>query len=75
MRLILLLAQDNPDQRIAEDLRAFTQTSLQLLMTAITSALDLVSFSTILFSIYPKLFIVLFGYSAFGTITTSVSVP
>ncbi|CAM9856207.1 unnamed protein product, partial [Ectocarpus fasciculatus] len=48
---------DNPDQRIAEDVRAFTQVSLEFLITVLTSCIDLASFSTILYSIYPQLFI------------------
>lgn len=41
---------DNPDQRIAEDVRAFTQVSLEFLITILTSLIDLASFSTILYS-------------------------
>ncbi|CAM9355749.1 unnamed protein product [Hapterophycus canaliculatus] len=41
---------DNPDQRIAEDVRAFTQVSLEFLITVLTSCIDLASFSTILYS-------------------------
>jgi hypothetical protein len=42
------LAVDNPDQRLAEDARAFTRVSLDFGITLLTSAIDLVSFSTIL---------------------------
>jgi len=62
---------DNPDQRIAEDLDAFTRTSLLLFLTVLASLIDLISFSTILFSIYPALFGVLIGYAGFGTLTTT----
>lgn len=41
---------DNPDQRIAEDVKAFTQVSLEFLITILTSCIDLVSFSSILYS-------------------------
>jgi ABC-type uncharacterized transport system fused permease/ATPase subunit len=34
---------DNPDQRIAEDVQAFTHVSLQFMITIITSVIDLVS--------------------------------
>jgi putative ATP-binding cassette transporter len=47
---------DNPDQRIAEDARAFTRVSLDFSITLLTSIIDLASFSTILLSIYPQLF-------------------
>ena len=43
---------DNPDQRIADDIRAFTRTSLDFLITLPTSVIDLFSFSAILFQIY-----------------------
>ena len=63
---------DNPDQRIAEDVRTFTAFSLQLFITIVTSIIDLVSFSLILYSIQPQLFGAIIAYSAFGTIVTSV---
>eukprot|EP00980_Cylindrotheca_fusiformis_P009340 scaffold2047_cov129-Cylindrotheca_fusiformis.AAC.19 len=62
---------DNPDQRIAEDVKSFTSFSLQLFLTIVTSIIDLVSFSLILYSIYPQLFIAILGYSLFGTVTTT----
>eukprot|EP00277_Geminigera_cryophila_P006233 CAMPEP_0179421420 /NCGR_PEP_ID=MMETSP0799-20121207/9767_1 /TAXON_ID=46947 /ORGANISM="Geminigera cryophila, Strain CCMP2564" /LENGTH=743 /DNA_ID=CAMNT_0021195247 /DNA_START=131 /DNA_END=2362 /DNA_ORIENTATION=- len=60
-------AIDNPDQRIAEDARAFTSVSLAFSITLLTSVIDLVSFSGILYSIYPQLFVAIIGYSSFGT--------
>ena len=39
---------DNPDQRICEDVTAFTRVSLDFFITLMTSAIDLVSFSGIL---------------------------
>ena len=62
---------DNPDQRIAEDVRSFTAFSLQLFLTIVTSVIDLVSFSFILYSIQPSLFIAIIVYAAFGTLTTT----
>ena len=61
---------DNPDQRITEDVKSFTSYSLQLFLTIITSIIDLVSFSLILYSIYPQLFIAIILYATFGTICT-----
>ncbi|EKX35871.1 hypothetical protein GUITHDRAFT_160179 [Guillardia theta CCMP2712] len=58
---------DNPDQRIAEDARAFTRVSLDFSITLLTSIIDLASFSTILYSIYPELFAAILVYSGFGT--------
>jgi vitamin B12/bleomycin/antimicrobial peptide transport system ATP-binding/permease protein len=62
---------DNPDQRICEDVKSFTSFSLQLFLTVVTSIIDLVSFSFILYSIYPQLFIAILAYAAFGTATTT----
>jgi putative ATP-binding cassette transporter len=62
---------DNPDQRVAEDVKSFTSFSLTLFLTIISTIIDLVSFSLILYSIYPQLFIAIIGYAAFGTVTTT----
>lgn len=59
---------DNPDQRISQDVHAFTSTSLSLFMTIFLSIFDLAMFSYVLFSIYPKLFVVLILYSSMGTL-------
>ncbi|CDF39869.1 unnamed protein product [Chondrus crispus] len=63
---------DNPDQRIAQDLNAFTSESLAFVLTLLVSAIDLASFSAILFSIYPALFAILLGYATTGTVLTAV---
>jgi putative ATP-binding cassette transporter len=62
---------DNPDQRLTEDIRSFTAFSLQLFITILTSLIDLVSFSLILYSIQPQLFGAIILYAMFGTITTT----
>uniref|UniRef100_A0A0D9UYC3 ABC transporter domain-containing protein n=1 Tax=Leersia perrieri TaxID=77586 RepID=A0A0D9UYC3_9ORYZ len=58
---------DNPDQRINDDLSAFTGTALAFSLTFFNAAVDLISFSNILYGIYPPLFIVLIVYSLGGT--------
>lgn len=62
---------DNPDQRITEDVQSFTGFSLRLVITLITSVIDLVSFSFILWSIYPQLFTAIVIYASAGTIITA----
>jgi ABC-type uncharacterized transport system fused permease/ATPase subunit len=62
---------DNPDQRICEDVQSFTSFSLQLFLTIVSTIIDLVSFSLILYSIYPQLFIAIVAYATFGTVTTT----
>jgi putative ATP-binding cassette transporter len=61
---------DNPDQRISEDIRSFTEFSLTFFLTLVTSFIDLVCFSFILFSIMPQLFIAIFGFATLGTFLT-----
>ncbi|RWW87432.1 hypothetical protein BHE74_00003748 [Ensete ventricosum] len=58
---------DNPDQRIVDDLNSFTGTALSFSLILFNAAVDLVSFSNILFGIYPPLFVVLVVYSLGGT--------
>ncbi|XP_076892469.1 ABC transporter D family member 2, chloroplastic-like [Bidens hawaiensis] len=58
---------DNPDQRIVDDLSSFTGTSLSFSLTLFNAMVDLISFSNILFGIYPPLFVVLLVYSIGGT--------
>ncbi|VFQ58768.1 unnamed protein product [Cuscuta campestris] len=58
---------DNPDQRIVDDLSSFTGTSLSFSLTLFNAAVDLISFSNILYGIYPPLFLVLLAYSIGGT--------
>ncbi|KAI8557344.1 hypothetical protein RHMOL_Rhmol04G0003300 [Rhododendron molle] len=58
---------DNPDQRIVDDLSSFTETALSFSLTLFNAVVDLVSFSNILYGIYPPLFVVLLVYSLGGT--------
>ncbi|KAL0300929.1 UNVERIFIED_CONTAM: ABC transporter D family member 2, chloroplastic [Sesamum radiatum] len=58
---------DNPDQRIVDDLSSFTGTALAFSLTLFNATVDLISFSNILYGIYPPLFLVLLGYSLGGT--------
>ncbi|PIA37563.1 hypothetical protein AQUCO_03000261v1 [Aquilegia coerulea] len=58
---------DNPDQRIVDDLSSFTGTALSFSLTFFNAAIDLISFSNILYGIYPPLFVVLLVYSLGGT--------
>lgn len=58
---------DNPDQRIVDDLSSFTGTALSFSLTLFNAAVDLISFSNILYGVYPPLFVVLLVYSVGGT--------
>jgi ABC-type uncharacterized transport system fused permease/ATPase subunit len=46
------------------------QVSLDFFISIMTSVIDLVSFSGILYSIYPELFYLIFAYATFGSLTT-----
>ena len=61
---------DNPDQRIMEDIRSFTRTSLTFLLVILGSVMDLVSFTGILWSKSILLVCVVLGYSLTGTMLT-----
>jgi putative ATP-binding cassette transporter len=60
----------NPDQRIAEDTRAFTATTLSFVLMATNSAFTILSFSGVLWSINPLLFVISVVYAAFGSYLT-----
>lgn len=62
----------HPDQRIAEDIRAFTVTTLSYVIMLFSSALTVVSFSGVLWSISPLLFGVAVLYAASGSYLTIV---
>jgi vitamin B12/bleomycin/antimicrobial peptide transport system ATP-binding/permease protein len=61
---------DNPDQRLAEDIQAFTRTSLSLLLSILDAVITLISFVGVLWAISSSLSLVLIGYALFGTIVT-----
>ena len=60
----------NPDQRIAEDIRAFAVTTLSFVLMALNSSLTIVAFSGVLWSISPLLFVVAVLYAGGGSYLT-----
>ena len=60
----------NPDQRIADDIRMFTATTLSFTLIFLNGTLAALSFSGVLLAISPLLFGVAVGYAALGTIAT-----
>jgi len=60
----------NPDQRIAEDVRAFTATTLSFVLMATNSAFTILAFSGVLWSISPLLFVISVLYAALGSYLT-----
>lgn len=63
-------ALDNPDQRIADDIQAFTQKSMLFLLEMLSAVLTLIAFSSVLWSISKVLVGILVVYAAFGTVMT-----
>jgi len=62
---------DNPDQRIAEDVRSFTQESLTFLLVLVESVLSVIAFSSVLWGISRPLVFFLVLYALIGTLVTT----
>jgi putative ATP-binding cassette transporter len=60
----------NPDQRIAEDTRAFTVTTLSFVLMSLNASFTVVAFAGVLWSISTLLFAVAVGYAALGSLLT-----
>lgn len=60
----------NPDQRIAEDTRSFTVTTLSFVLMLLNSSFTLVAFAGVLWSISLMLFMVAVVYAAGGSLLT-----
>lgn len=63
---------DNPDQRIAEDVRSFTQESLAFLLVLVESVLAVIAFSGVLWGISRPLVLFLVLYALIGTLVTTI---
>ncbi len=61
---------DNPDQRIAEDVRLFTTGVLNFFLVIVNSAVTLVAFLGVLWTVSGKLVGILFLYATVGTIVS-----
>lgn len=60
----------NPDQRIAEDVRVFTTTSLSFVLLLLNGTFTVLAFSGVLWSISKLLFVVAVLYATVGTLMT-----
>ncbi|MGF1515924.1 MAG: ABC transporter ATP-binding protein/permease [Elainellaceae cyanobacterium] len=63
---------DNPDQRIAEDIRRFTLDSLKFTLIFLDSFLETIAFGTVLFGISKPLVLFLALYALLGTGVTTL---
>ena len=59
---------DNPDQRIAEDVKNFTTTNLSFLLITLNSCVTLLAFTGVLWSISKTLVVALICYAVMGTV-------
>jgi vitamin B12/bleomycin/antimicrobial peptide transport system ATP-binding/permease protein len=57
----------NPDQRIAEDVRAFTATTLSLTLVLLNTTFTILAFAGVMWSISPLLFGAAVAYAALGS--------
>ena len=60
----------NPDERIAEDVKAFTATTLSFVLLLANATVTVIAFSGVLWSISRTLFAVAIVYAAFGSALT-----
>ncbi len=63
---------DNPDQRIAEDVKSFAQDSLKFLLIFVGAILKVIAFSGVLWGISKSLVLFLVIYTLVGTILVTV---
>lgn len=62
----------NPDQRIADDLRAYVTMTISFVLMLLNGSFTVIAFSGVLWSISPQLFIVAVLYAAAGTYLTFI---
>ncbi|MCF6156106.1 MAG: ABC transporter ATP-binding protein/permease [Candidatus Brocadia sp.] len=63
---------ENPDQRIADDVRVFTTTTLSFALMLLNGTFTVIAFSGVLWSISPWLFVVAGVYAAAGSSLTII---
>ncbi len=61
---------DNPDERITEDVKSYTQTTLSFFLMALNNLVTSLAFLGVLWSITPKLVLVAMLYATFGSALT-----
>lgn len=60
----------NPDQRIAEDIRSLTSTTLSFVLMFLNASFTVVAFSGVMWTISPLLFVVAVAYASLGSFLT-----
>jgi putative ATP-binding cassette transporter len=70
LRLAANGSMENPDQRIAEDVRAFATSSLSIFLMTLNAVFTVFAFSGVMWSISPLLFAGAVAYGLIGTLVT-----
>src|SRR5215510_10870767 len=60
----------NPDQRIADDIRSFTASTISFVLMLLNATFTVLAFSGVMWSISPLLFLVAVGYAGVGSALT-----
>ncbi|MCG6896080.1 MAG: ATP-binding cassette domain-containing protein [Thiocapsa sp.] len=60
----------NPDQRISEDIRYMTATTLSFVLMLLNASFTVIAFSGVMWTISPLLFVVAVSYAALGSLMT-----
>jgi putative ATP-binding cassette transporter len=63
-------AVDNPDERIAEDVKTFTATALSFTLIFLNGTFTVLAFAGVLWTISRLLFAIAVGYAVFGSLMT-----
>ena len=58
---------NNPDERIADDVRTYTVTTLSIVLMLLNAGLTVILFSGVLWTISPPLFLIAIVYALFGS--------
>jgi putative ATP-binding cassette transporter len=61
---------DNPDQRISQDIKTFTATTVSFALTILNSTITILAFAGVLWSITPWLLLAAVLYALFGSVLT-----
>jgi vitamin B12/bleomycin/antimicrobial peptide transport system ATP-binding/permease protein len=61
---------DNPDERITEDVKSYTQTTLAFFLLSLNAVITSVAFLGVLWSITPRLVVAAVAYASIGSATT-----
>jgi putative ATP-binding cassette transporter len=58
---------ENPDERIADDVRTYTVTTLSIVLMLLNASVTVIMFSGVLWTISPPLFFIAIAYALFGS--------